>query len=129
MSNPKQAPAGSGHPVGGPARSERPVDVPGGFNEDESMEEEISPFIRKVDTNGVITTRDISNWAKDLDSFVKDINIVAERYREGVTKAVSYKKKYGDAKGAFENNQLHLVTLEEKHTTLQEEYEKLKEDN
>jgi hypothetical protein len=128
MSNPKQAPAGSGHPVGGPARSERPVNVPGG-SAYESVEED-SPFVSKaLDSQSLITTQDMREWAEDPNGFLKDINTIVKSYRTASTKLATYKKKYGDAKGAFENNQLHLVTLEEKHITLQEEYEKLKEDN
>jgi hypothetical protein len=107
MSTSKQAPAGSGHPVGGPARSERPVDVPGG-SAYESLEED-SPFVRKaLDSQSLITTQDMREWAEDPNGFLKDINAIVKSHRTTSTK---------------------LVTLEEKHTTLQEEYEKLKEDN
>jgi hypothetical protein len=47
MSSSSKAPTGSGRPVGGPPRTERLVDVPGDFI-DESMEEEASPFIKKL---------------------------------------------------------------------------------
>jgi hypothetical protein len=61
MSTSQQAPIGSGYPVGDPSRSERPVNVPGGFA-DESIEEDYSPFIRKVlDTGYLITSHNLNS--------------------------------------------------------------------
>jgi hypothetical protein len=61
MSTSQQAPIGLGYPVGNPSWSERPVDIPGGFA-DESIEEDHSPFIRKVlDTGHLITSHNLNN--------------------------------------------------------------------
>jgi hypothetical protein len=57
----QKAPAGSGHPVGGPSRSERPVDVPGGFTEDESiLEDEGSVFLQAVSGGLPITQAELA---------------------------------------------------------------------
>ena len=105
MSNPVQAPTRLGCPVSGSTWSERPVNVPRGFEEDEALiEQETSTFIRKVDSKSPITLNNVKDWLKDLLAFVKDINIIVNRYRESVTKAASYKKKYRDTKGIFKNN-------------------------
>jgi hypothetical protein len=54
-----KAPAGSGRPVSGPSRTERPVSVPGEFV-DESIEIEPSAFISKLlDTNNRITAGEL----------------------------------------------------------------------
>jgi hypothetical protein len=61
MSTSQQALVGLGHPVGDPSRSERPINIPGGFV-DESIEEDYSLFIRKVlDTGYLITSHDLNN--------------------------------------------------------------------
>jgi hypothetical protein len=112
MSNSQQAPVGSGHPVGDPSRSERLVDVPGGFA-DESIEEGHSPFIRKVlDTDHPITSHDLNSWFKDPVNLLKDINLIIESYRDTTAKLAEYKKRYGDAKGIFENTKLQNARLE-----------------
>jgi hypothetical protein len=108
-----KAPAGSGRPVGGPSRTERPVGVPGEFM-DESIEIEPSAFITKLlETEDHITAGELYKWAKEPDTLLSDINIIIKSYRENVHRAVLYKNAYSHNKAILENTKLYNTKLED----------------
>jgi len=77
------------------------------------MEEDHSPFIRKVlDTGYLITSHDLNSWSKDPINLLKDINLIIKSYRDTTVKLAEYKKRYRDAKGIFENTKLYNARLE-----------------
>jgi hypothetical protein len=74
---------------------------------DESIEEEASPFIKKLlYTKELVTTKELYKWAKEANYLLSDINSIITSYRENLKKAVLYKTNYKDTKGLLENTKL-----------------------
>jgi hypothetical protein len=108
-----KAPSGSGRPVGSPSRTERLINVPRDFI-DESIEEEASPFIKKLlYTNQLITPGELYKWAKEPEYLLSDINLIITSYWDTLKKGVSYKTSYKDTKSLLENIKLYNTKLEE----------------
>jgi hypothetical protein len=81
---------------------------------DESIEEEASPFIKKLlRTNQLITPGELYEWAKEPEHLLSDINLIITSYRDTLKKGVLYKTSYKDTKGLLENIKLYNAKLEE----------------
>jgi heme oxygenase len=74
---------------------------------DESIEEEASPFIKKLlYIKELVTTKELYKWAKEANYLLSDINSIITSYRENLKKAILYKINYKDTKGLLENTKL-----------------------
>ena len=108
-----KAPTSSGRPISGPSQTERLINISRDFI-DKSIEEEASPFIKKLlYTNQLITTRELYKQAKEPEYLLSDINLIITSYQENLKKAILYKINYKDTKGLLENTKLQNTKLKE----------------
>jgi hypothetical protein len=74
---------------------------------DESIEEEVSPFIEKLlCIKKLVTTKKLYKWTKEANYLLSDINSIIISYWENLKKAILYKTNYKDTKGLLENTKL-----------------------